>query len=183
MRVAIIASGGYLDKQLNRILMNHGIKGDIVTSINRRIIEEYGMIVLSSNNEIPNLPVLVERLILEQKIHVVYINKTPSIGQFYNVMNDMYFHLVQEYTCEVELPLLVRTIEKLHKPFIRIKQEKEEYKEQLDTMRLTSKAKRVLMSKGYSEQDAHQFIQKTAMDKRISKKRLVSLIIQNKIDI
>lgn len=183
MRVAIVATGGYLDKQLTRNLMNHGINGDIVTSITRRVIEEYMVVVLSSNNEIPNLPVLVERLILEQKIHVIYISKTPSIGQFYNVMNDMYFHLIQEYTLDVELPLLVRTIGKLHKPYSRLVKEKEEYKDQLETLKLTNRAKRILMDHRYTEEEAHQFIQKTAMDERISKKRLVSLIIQNKIDI
>ena len=183
MRVAVVATGGYLDRQITRTLKNHGINGDTVTSITRRVIEEHMVIVLSSNNEIPNLPVLVERLILEQNIHVVYINKTPSIGQFYNVMNDMYFHMIQEYTLEVELPLLVRTIEKLQKPYIRLVKQKEDYKDQLETLKLTNRAKRMLMDHGYTEEEAHQYIQKTAMDNRLSKKRLVSLIIQNKIDI
>jgi response regulator NasT len=183
MRVAMVATGGYLDKQLSRILISNGIKGDTVTSITRRVIDDYGIVVLSSNNEIPNLPVLIERLVLEQKVHVVFINKTSSIGQFYNVMNDMYFHLIQEYTCDVEFPLLVRTLEKIHNPYARLEKERDEYKDRLDTIQLTNKAKRILMNNGYTEEDAHQFIQKTAMDKRISKKRLVSLIIQNKIDI
>ena len=183
MRVAIVATGGHLDRLIERTLGTHGIKGDIVSSITRRVMDEYGCILLSDHNEIPNLPVLVERLVLEQTVHIVYVSRTSSIGQFYAVMNDMYFHRIEEFSLEVQLPLLIRTIDKFNQPMERLKQQHDDMKEQYDVMRLTNQAKRYLIDRGYTEEEAHQFIQKTAMDKRISKKRLVSLIIENKIDI
>lgn len=183
MRVAIVACNGHLDQQLKRTLSAHGINGDIVTSITKRVMNDYGCIVLSSHNEIPNLPILVEQLVLQQTTHVVFISRTPSIGQFYNVLNDMFFHIIQEWVMDVELPLLIQTIQKFHKPYQQLQQKHDDIQEQLDTMKLTTKAKNILMKRGYSEEEAHQFIQKKAMDMRVSKKHLVNLIIKNKIDI
>ncbi len=54
---------------------------------------------------------------------------------------------------------------------------------QLKSIKSESKAKRILISKGLSEADSHAFIQKKAMDMRISKDKLANLIIENKIDI
>ena len=183
MRAAIIATGGHLDRQILRTLLTHGINGDIVSAITKRVIDEYGCVILSDHLKIPNLPVAVERLILEQSIHVIYIAQNPSIGPYYSVMNDMYFHHIQQFSIEVELPLLLRTIDKFDKPLQHMKNRHDEMQQKYDTIQLTNKAKRILIERGYSEEDAHQFIQKTAMDMRVSKKKLVSLIIENKIDI
>lgn len=182
MRVAILESRGHLDKRLMRLLAQHGVNGDIVPAITRRVIEEYSALVLSSYHEIPNLPVRIEQLVLEGSIHILYINKTAAIGPFYNVLHDMRFHLIQDWTLEVELPLLLRTLDKLDRPYRELERQYESLQDQYDLVVNTNKAKRVLMEHGYTEEDAHQFIQKTAMDRRISKKRLVNLIIQNKID-
>lgn len=183
MRVAIVATGGPFDRQLQRVLFQHNINGDIVTTITPRVMEEYGCICLSDHNEIPNLPVLVERLILAKTLHVIYITQNPSIGQFYAVLNDMFFHRVNQFSMDVELPLLIRTIDKFNKPLQHLQHQHETINDKYETLRLTNKAKRILLDRGYTEEEAHQFIQKTAMDLRISKRRLVSLIIENKIDI
>jgi len=47
---------------------------------------------------------------------------------------------------------------------------------------LINNAKLILSKKGYSEAASHQFIQKKAMDLRLSKKMTANLIIENKID-
>jgi hypothetical protein len=182
MRVAILESRGHLDKRLQRLLTQHGVKGDIVSSITRRVVEEYGLLVLSSYHEIPNLPVRIEQLVLEDAIHILYINKTAATGPFYNILHDMRFHMIQEWTLDVELPLLIRTLDKLERPYRDLLRRYEILQDKYDLVVNTNKAKRILMEHGYSEEEAHQFIQKAAMDQRISKKRLVNLIIANKID-
>lgn len=183
MRVAILAGNGGLDRQRKRLLDTNNINGDIVSSITKRIIEEYNVLLVSSANNIPNLPVVLERVVLEQRIHVVYISKTASIGQFYNLINDPFFHLVQEWTIDVELPILLRTILKFHSRMVSLQQSYDRLDDRFETMNKTNRAKRILIDKGMTEQEAHQYIQKQAMDMRVSKKRFVSLIIEKKIDI
>ncbi|MCD6435129.1 MAG: ANTAR domain-containing protein, partial [Clostridiales bacterium] len=61
--------------------------------------------------------------------------------------------------------------------------ENEELKNQLKSIKLVNKAKSILMTKGFSETNAHKYIQKTAMNLRLSKLETANLIIKNKIDI
>ncbi|QMS84918.1 ANTAR domain-containing protein [Candidatus Xianfuyuplasma coldseepsis] len=183
MRVAIINGNGHLDKQIERLLNQHGIKGDFVNHLQRNTVKQYDAIILSHRNDVPNKPIFIERLIIEQAIPIIYITNTPSIGQLYNVYHDLFFNLVNEITMEVELPVTIKLVAKYMKEIRRLQSVNDNTKERLETILLTNKAKRVLMNKGLSEEDSHQFIQKKAMDLRVSKRRLVNLIIENKIDI
>ena len=183
MRVAILAGNGTLDRQRKRILENNHINGDIIASIHKRTLQNYDILIVSPTNDIPNLPVVIEQIVVTKQVQVIYIGKTTSIGQFYNVMNDPFFHLVQDWTVDVELPLLVRTIAKFQRRLNHLTTTNTKLEERLETINMTNKAKKILMTKGMTEEEAHQFIQKQAMDLRISKKRYVNLIIKNKIDI
>ncbi len=90
--------------------------------------------------------------------------------------------MVNEQTLDIELPLLLRNNEKYLKEINFLNNEVNVLKERLETTNLINNAKRVLSKKGYSEADSHQFIQKKAMDLRLSKKMTAALIIKNKID-
>jgi|LGOV01.1.fsa_nt_gb response regulator NasT len=183
MRVVIISSDGYLDKRIQRILKQSDINGDIKNKLTRNMLNLYDCIVYSYKNEIPNLPKVIESLVLERKVLVIYINNKTSIGSFYNVLNDMYFSMLNEMSLEFELPIILRTTTKYIKKINQLQIENTDLSIQLTTLKLTNKAKRILIKKGLSEDESHQYIQKKAMDLRITKRKLVNLIIENKIDI
>lgn len=183
MRVAILQSTGYLDKQIKRLLQQHGINGDIVTTINRSVVQDHDSLVITFEHEIPNMPVVIERIIMEQTIHVIYVDRTLPVSRLFNVVNDMHFHYIDVATMEVGLPVLLETMQKFTPKVRRLQTDLNQTKEQLDLLQKTNKAKRLLMKKGLSEDESHQFIQRQSMDMRISKKELVNLIIENKIDI
>ncbi len=183
MRVLIIKSGGYLDKRVERILNNNNIKGDVANKLTRNMINLYDCVIFSHNNDIPNLPKLIETIVLERKILVIYVNNTSSIGHYYNIVNDLFFSMIQENAIDIELPFIVQSI---HKFTSKIKQLEDEIKRLEDDntlLKQTNKAKLILMKKGFNEAESHKFIQRKAMSMRISKLRLVNLIIENKIDI
>lgn len=182
MRVAILRSNGYLDQKVGRLLDQLQINGDLVDRVTRREIEHYDYFIASYQHKIPNMPVVLERLVLEQRIHVMYITNTPSIGQFHALYGDKYFHLLDETRLDIELPLTIRLVTKYMNEIQYLTAQLLTTKEKLDTLKQTNKAKKVLMENGYTEPEAHQFIQQKAMTMRISKHRLVNLIIENKID-
>lgn len=182
MRVAIISTGGYLDKRIVRLLSQHGINGDVVNRINRQTLRQYDALIASDKLDIPNLPVVLERIILEQTTQVVYITNSTAIGHLHSVYGDIRFHIVNETTMDVELPLALTLIGKFDRALRTLVKERDQAQDQLETMRLTNRAKRVLIDRGYSEEAAHQFIQKEAMDRRLSKRQIVNLIIEEKID-
>lgn len=183
MRVLIITSGGYLENRVERVLSNNDIKGDVSTKLSRDQINRYDCVIFSYNNDIPNLPKLIETIVLERKIHVVFINNTPSIGYYYNLVNDLFFSMVNENTLDIELPLIIKSNVKYTAFIVKLELQINHLEEDVELLKLTNKAKLILMSNGLSEAESHKFIQRKSMSMRVSKRKLVNLIIENKIDI
>lgn len=183
MRVAIVKSDGHMSSRISRILADNGINGDIITKFTRQTILNYDSVIFTYQNNVPNMPKLLERIVLEKKIHVIYVTNTLSIGQFYNLFEDIYFNYIQEHKLEVVLSTIIRHTKKYLKSITRLQDDNERLKDEILLMKLTNKAKNLLMKKGLSEADAHKFIVQKSMDMRASKKKVVNLIIEEKIDI
>ena len=183
MRVAIMKTNGYIDQKIDRALMNNGIKGDFIQKVTRQTINSYDAIIFSYKNNIPNITKVLEQISLEKKVLVVYINSTLSIGQFYNLLHDEFFTLINESRMDFELPSILQNSMKFIKKIRILNAKFTDVEEELNLLKTTNKAKMILMSKGLSEAESHKFIQRKAMELRTTKKNLVSLIIENKIDI
>lgn len=183
MKIAVVRSNGMLDKKIERVLVNNNLKGEFIDRATFQTVMKYQYIIFSSDNNIPNLPKLIEQIVIEKKAIVLYVTKTLSVGQFYNVNQDLYFNIVNEGVIDVELKHAIEYAQKYIHYITNLQHDNARLKEQVNVMKLTNKAKRVLMSKGLNEEESHQFIQKRSMDMRIPRKKLVNLIIENKIDI
>ena len=183
MRVAIVKSGAYLDNVITRILNNNAIKGDLVEKVTRNTIISYDAVIFTYQHNIPNMPKLLEQVVLEKRIQVIYIGNTLGIGHLYNLIHDIYFSFIEERAVELVLPTVITTTSKFHKELRIVRDDYAVVKDELELLKLTNKAKLVLMKKGLSEGDSHKFIINKAMELRIPKKKLVNLIIENKIDI
>lgn len=182
MRVAIIKNSGNMDTKIERILRSNKINGDFMNKFTRDSINMYDVIIFTYKNKVPNLPKVIEQIVLEKKILVVFINNTLSVGQFYNLLNDVFFCIVNDQTLDIELPIILKNNLKFIKEINLLNMEVNLLKNRLETMNLINIAKRILSKKGYSEADSHQLIQKKSMDLRLSKKATATLIIENKID-
>ena len=182
MRTVIISSNGYHDKRLLRVLSNNNINGDIVSKLTRKMINEYDCVIFSHKNDIPNLPKVMEQIVLERSILVLYVNNVSSIANFYNLIGDVYFNQINEIVLDVELPIVLKTSIKYIKKINMLERDYKLVNSKYTDLKSMNLAKRLLMSKGLSEAESHQFIQHKSMDLRISKKNLVNLIIENKID-
>ena len=183
MRVAVIKSNGYIDTKIERLLKFNKIKGDFISKFTRNSLKMYNIVVFTYKNNIPNLPKVLESIVLEQKIFVIYVNNTLSTGEFYNVLNNLFFSVINEQNLEIEFLSIINNSLKYIQEINHYRDENKLLKNQLNTLKLVNKAKTILMSKGLSEADSHKFIQRSAMDLRLSKKQTANLIIDNKIDI
>lgn len=182
MRVAVIKNSGNMDTRIDRVLLNNKINGDFISKFTRNSINMYDMIIFTDQNKIPNLSKVIEQIVLEQKIKVVFINNKLSVGQYYNVLNNLYFSIINDQTLDIELPIMLENFKKYIKEIERLNYEVNNLKDTLNTVNLINNAKRVLSKKGYSEANSHQFIQRKSMDLRLSKKLTAELIVKNKID-
>jgi hypothetical protein len=182
MRVAVIKNGGNMDIKIDRILKNNKINGDFIEKFTTNSIKKYDTIIFTYKNKISNISKVIEQIVLEKKILVIYINNKLSVGQFYNVLNNLYFSIVNEQALEIELLKVLQLSEKYFREINHLNSEVLKLKDQINTINLINNAKLILAKKGYSEALSHQFIQKKAMDLRLSKKMTAELIIKNKID-
>lgn len=182
MRVAIIKNNDVLDNRIKRVLMEHKIDGDFVNKLYQNSSGQFDVVIFSHQNKIQNLPKIIESIVLQQTILVIYIHSTLSVGQFYNVLQDQYFNLVNEQFLDIELPCVINTSKKYLSEINQLKRDNSALFKEINEIKMTNFAKRILMKKGYSEADSHKFIQKKAMDLRKSRESIVSLIIENKID-
>ncbi len=183
MRVAVIKSNEYIDKKINKILIFNEIKGDFITKFTINSLNKYDVVIFTYKNNIPNLPKVLESIVLEQKIFVLYINNIVAIGEFYNILDNLYFSIIDENNIETEVLSILNNSLKYIVEMNKYKIENEQLKDQLKSIKLVNKAKSILMIKGFSEVKAHKYIQKKAMDLRLSKLETANLIIENKIDI
>ncbi|MBN2604852.1 MAG: hypothetical protein JXR62_03415 [Bacilli bacterium] len=182
MRVGIIKSNGNIDNRIERVLVQNKIKGDFIHKFSRNVINQYDVLIMTYQNNIPNISKIIESIVLEQKTLILFIHNTLSVGQFYNVLYDRYFNVVNEQFLDIELPNFIHLACKYLMEINRLKNENSDLSKQLNAIKTANFAKRILMEKGYSEDDSHKFIQKKAMDLRKPRQMIVNLIIENKID-
>lgn len=183
MKVAILQGSEQLSKQLMRSLLAHQIKGDLITRIDQRTIVTYDFLVISSDIK-PKVPIRVlEQVVMQKQCVLVYIHQKVNINQFYNLLEDPYFLLVPYIQVVELLPGLLMTVNRWRKEVGILRRELQASEKKLHETTATTKAKRILMTKGFSEKEAHNWIQKEAMDKRCKKMDVVNLIIRENIDI
>lgn len=183
MNVAILQGPEQLNKQLLRSLQSHQIKGDLISQINKIVLIRYDFLIVSSEQR-PKIPSRVlEQIVLEKQIVLVYIHHQSNITDLHNLINDPYFLLVSKVSVIETLPSILLTIFKWQREVRVLKRELKETSLKLMDIQNNLKAKRILIKKGLSEIDAHNWIQKAAMDKRCKKSDIVNLIIEEKIDI
>jgi len=182
MKVAILQGSEQLNRKLLRSFQSHQIKGDLINRIDQRTIVTYDFLLISSDVK-QKVPVRVlEQIVLQKQCVLVYIHHQANVHQFYNLINDPYFLLVP-YTQVVEsLPGLLITVNRWRKEVLVLRRELLISEKDLREFKASAKAKRILMKRGLSEEEAHNWIQKEAMDRRCKKIDVVNLIIQEKID-
>lgn len=182
MNVAILQGKDQLNKQIIRSLQSHQIKGDLIDKITNKTLVSYDFLIVSSEQQ-PPIPIRVlEQIVLQKQIVLVFIHHQSNLNNLYNLLDDPFFLPVSKVNVIETLPSILITIFKWQKEVRALKTELETTSRVLKDNKNTLKAKRLLMNTGMSEEEAHSWIQKSAMEKRCKKSDVVNLIIKEKID-
>ena len=183
MKVAILQGQDQLGKQIQRSLQTYQIKGDLIDKISNRILMACDFLIVSSEQK-PNISnKVLEQIVLQKQVVLVYIHHQSNLGNLYNLLNDPFFLPISKVNVIETLPSILITIHKWQKEVGALKSELQATSRLLKDTKNTLKAKRILIEKGMLEEEAHNWIQKTAMDKRCKKLDIVNLIIAENIDI
>ncbi len=120
---------------------------------------------------------LFQQLLATKKFKVIYVTTSSEIGALYQVIDNPRFYFLQEYrySCINEI---LNVMEKANVQLQKLEVEIEFYKDKIEEEKLIKKAKLLLIRNGYQEDAAYQYILKTAMNQRISKKMVAQKILE-----
>lgn len=156
--------------RIERLLFSKNLPFDIQKSpIKKDELFQYEIIIVHSSWRLSNVFSFIENNVLAKTIPIIYISSVINIAAFVKIMNSSYFSVIEENKLDNELLLTITMMIKFKTELELIKQEykKSINKEELKQMMVT--CKKILMSQGFSEDEAHHFILKKAMNNQISK--------------
>ncbi|MEC9484704.1 MAG: hypothetical protein UMR38_02365 [Candidatus Izemoplasma sp.] len=182
MRLAIYNSKGPAFQKIVRFLRQKGYKINIIKQVTSHTIKNHEILIFHEELQIPNLIKVIEQIVLEQSILVLYAHEGKTLHRFYNVQHHPFFIDINIKSLHIEWDYKVVLAMKYIKTLMQNYQEIDNIKSELSALKMEVKAKRFLMNKGLSEAESHRFIQRKAMQLRKSKKDVVNLIIENEID-
>lgn len=179
-KALICIEDGLLSIRLSRILQELSIAFDIVkTPIRREDLSRYDILAIHSSYKLTGLYPFIENLLIQRLIPVVFISLGAPSSWAHRLGENPMFTYVDESKIDVLLPFAISNIIKQAKLTETVIQENKKMKAQLETQHLMKEAKVILMSEGMSEEEAHAFILKKAMDEK-STKRVACLNILGK---
>ncbi len=169
-KILVCLDDGLLKIRIQNILIEHQYAHEITNKpIRRDDLYRYSMVVVHTSYKLSNLYQFIENAILQKLTTIVYLTqntKSNPFRRFYDHPNLVY---VEESKMDVELPMAIQMINKYHDQIEGLMSENKRLKQQLEENLMISKCKRHLIQKGLSEDEAHQYILKFAMDHNIDK--------------
>ncbi|MDD3123279.1 MAG: hypothetical protein PHC62_07205 [Candidatus Izemoplasmatales bacterium] len=169
-KVLVCIEDGMLRIRINRILTDKRIPFDIVkTPIRKDDLTRYQFLIIHSSYKISGLYQFIESLLVNQTIPIIFISMNSMSSILHRFQNNPFFVQIDEVKMDGELPLAITLFQKQTLKLESLIEENKALKTKLNTEQAMSKCKKLLMSEGLSEEEAHQLILKTAMDFKISK--------------
>lgn len=183
MRLGIYETKGPIYDQVISYLKRNNIGVIPVKQVTSHTLTLYEAIIFTEDVAIPNITKVIEQIILEEHSAVIYVHGGQWMNHLYNMMNNPFFIEVNYKQIELlfyqKVDISLKYIQLIKRKNREIRLLSDNYKD----LKNEIKAKRILMSRGLSEDESHKLIQTKAMKLRKQKKDIVNLIIRNRIDL
>lgn len=168
--ILVCINDGLLKIRIERILSKHNYKYTFTDMpIKRSDLILYDLVIIHSSYRLTNLFGFVENAVLQKLSTIMYITTNPSSNPYRKFKDYSNIIFVDELKLDVELQLSISLHEKYIKQIKTLSEEKEQLSNSLLELQLMNKCKRMLFQQNYTEEEAHKFILKYAMDNHIDK--------------
>lgn len=179
-RVLVCLNDGLLKTRIIRILGGRNIPYSVTDKpISRNDLLDYGVLIVHSSYKLNDLFSFIENLVVQKQITVMYLTTNVNSNPFRKFVQHPNLIFVDETKMDVELPYALELHSKYQSQIETLSSDKQKLVNKVDTLDIMIRCKRNLMSIGYTEDTAHKYILKYAMDNHISKneacKRLLGL--------
>ncbi|MBN2540820.1 MAG: ANTAR domain-containing protein [Bacilli bacterium] len=169
-KILVCINDNLLKLRIQRLLSEKAYDFTITDRpIKRTDLIQYDMVLIHSTYHLTDLFHFIENVVLQQVTTIVYITTNVSSNPFRRFHEHTNLIFVDEHKMDIELMSVIQMFEKYNKQVRKLKEENQKLSTQLEENTLMNRCKRTLMEQGRSEDQAHKYILKFAMDHHISK--------------
>lgn len=170
LNILVCINDGLLKIRIKRILSEKNYKATITDlPVKRSDLSNYDMLIIHSSYRLTNLYGFIENTVLQKLSTILYITSNVQSNPFRKLKEHANMIFVDESKLDVELQLAISLHEKYKNQIKSLSVENEQLSKSLLESKLLSQCKRVLMQKDFTEEEAHKYILKYAMDNHIDK--------------
>jgi hypothetical protein len=165
--------------RIERLLFAKNLAFDIQKSpIKKDELFRYEIIIIHSSWRLANVFSFIENIVLSKTIPVLYVTSLINIAPFTKIKDHPYFSIIEEGKLDTELPIAITLMKKFASEMEKLQTENNKIKNKEELSKLMESCKKVLINQGMTEDTAHKYILKRAMDDQISKYDSCLRIIQ-----
>lgn len=169
-RILVCSEDSLSTLRIERILSREGHSHETVkNAIRTESLATYDFLIIHASYRLSGLTRFIDHLVVSRTIPVVFLSSTSGVGGLQQLVDQPYFFYLDENKMDCELGPTLKAVAK----FIPVlKQDEDRIRKaeaRVDSEKTLQKCKKRLMASGMSEEEAHQFILKTAMDHQLSK--------------
>lgn len=182
-RIIIGTTNNKLFKQLNTILISsgHDVIAQCVDSYDLlRKIRSYNpdLCIIDDDLKGMNSDILSETIIEESLSAVIVLCKSYEINKFYRLKDNIYFSVEVKSSNFSNLKLIIPIIVKSCNYVRNIEKRLQKLETEIKNQKIINQAKRLLIKyEAFSEEEAHKYILRKSMEKRLSKEKFADEIV------
>lgn len=169
-KILVCINDGLLKLRVRDVLNKQNFSFQITDKpIKKDDLYIYDLVVIHTSYKLNGLNSFVENIVLNKLATVFLITTNINSSLYRHLEKSTNMMIIDESRMTSELPLSILHFNKFNKRIKELESQNKELSEKLEESRLMSKCKRLLMSVGRSEEEAHKYIVKYAMDNQINK--------------
>jgi AmiR/NasT family two-component response regulator len=180
LKVLVCINDGLLKLRINRLLSEKNYQFTITDKpIKRADLFQFDVVIIHSTYRITDLYNFIEHAVLQELTTIMYITTNVNSNPFRKLNDHSNLVFIDENKLDIELNVALAMFQKYAKRISTLTNENRDLEERLTELQLMNRCKRKLMQDDFTEETAHQYILKYAMDHHISKieacKRLLAV--------
>jgi hypothetical protein len=179
-RILVCSEDGLASLRIGRILSEgHHVHEIVKTPIRKDGLFQFDLLIIHSSYRLAGLTQFIEHLVLSRTLPILYVSSTIALGSFRALMDNPYFLLIDENKMDSELAPTIRLMAKIIPEMKVMASEVQKAETRRESEKMMQKCKKRLIESGMTEEDAHRFILKTAMDHHLNKHDACAHILAN----
>ena len=180
LNVLVCINDGLLKLRIKRILSEKNYAYHITDKpIRKDDLIKYDFIVIHTSYRLSNLYNFIENAVIQKLGTIIYVTSNVNSNPFRKLSNNTNLICVDENKMDVELPFSILLFEKYSNQIKELNIENTKLNKKVEENFLLNKCKRALIKKGFSEDEAHKYILKYAMNNHIDKIEACNRLLVN----